>query len=366
VKFIPANRLKVLPANIIGVLAFLIASTLTLLLAKPAFATSPFAEATIVHARMQTSVVASATNYIMVLADTTSGEAGGQTTVHVIFDGGYTVNATASNITVSTACLPANYHIAGGVSTTAVVNWPGIGSAASAVAGQDITFSSTALSASTLYGFCITGGVTNPTAASTNRVNTITANGDSTQVATNFISNDQVSVTAIVPPTFSMTLSANTDNFTGNLSTSAVTATSGITATFVTNASKGWVLQEKSANQGLKSATASNHTITSANSGSITTLANGTEGYGTAVTSKVDSGTAGSGTVHVDAKFDDTGGAGNKVGDLNQATYQPLAYADGPTDTDSITFKERATISGLTPAATDYTDTLTIVGAANF
>jgi len=357
--------IRVLPVNLLGVLAFLLASALSLFLAPPAHALTPFAQASIVHSRLATSTVASATNYIMVLANTTGSEAGGQTTAVLTFGAGYTVNGTPANITVSTACLPANYHIQGTSGTTTVTNWPGIGSAATGVSGQQVTFGSTALAASTLYGFCITGGITNPSSTG-QQVNTLTAGSDSTSIATSFISNDQVSVNATVASTMSFALSGNTDNFTGNLSTSAVTNTSGITATFITNSNKGWVLQLKSANQGIKSASAGNKIITSANSGSITTLTNGTEGYGTAVTSRVDSGTAGSGTVAVDAKFDDTGGAGNKVGDVNQATYQPMAYANGPTDTDSVTFKERATIAGLTPAASDYTDTLTVVGSGNF
>lgn len=168
---------------------------------------------------------------------------------------------------------------------------------------------------------------------------------------------------ATVNPTMSLSLSGTTDNFSANLSTSAVTNTSGVTATIVTNAATGYSLLGKGANQGLKSSHAGNHIITSANSAGQTTLSNGSEGYVLAVTSKTINN---AGTAAVGAKFDATGGGTSVGGDLNTAAYQEIAYANSTTSSDAYTFKERSTISGTTPASTDYTDTLTVLASGNF
>jgi hypothetical protein len=45
---------------------------------------------------------------------------------------------------------------------------------------------------------------------------------------------------------------------------------------------------------------------------------------------------------------------------------EKLVTGTGPTASETAVFKEYAAISGITPAATDYTDTITLVGAGTF
>lgn len=236
--------------------------------------------------------------------------------------------------------------------------------------GQVITISGvTNLTASTWYGVNIATGITTGTAAQYSNTIQTTTSGDavieSKQVATRVIADDQVVISATVPPTFNFTLGGTTDSFTTDLSTSSVVSTTGVTATVVTNGGNGWVAWVKSTNAALSSTSASD-TITSAGDatdGTPTTLSAGSEDYVMDVNLTTDSATSGSGTVTVAAEYN--GDTTSKGGTLTTG-YTKIASADGPTDGDVITLIERATISGLTQAATDYTDTLTVVGAGVF
>ncbi len=91
------------------------------------------------------------------------------------------------------------------------------------------------------------------------------------------------------------------------------------------------------------------------------TLTAGSEDFGLGVTITTDA--AGGGTVALDAAYD---GTGNKAGVLDTYNFRPIASANGTTNGDVITLTERATIAGGTPAANDYTDTLSIISAASF
>ncbi len=53
-----------------------------------------------------------------------------------------------------------------------------------------------------------------------------------------------------------------------------------------------------------------------------------------------------------------------KIIEINGATG--IADCDGTTDGDVITLIGRASISAIQEAASDYTDTWTVVGAANY
>ena len=104
----------------------------------------------------------------------------------------------------------------------------------------------TALAAATSY--CVdltsTSAVTTPTSAGEyhqllQRVRT------TLPVAVRVVTNDQIEVNAVVPPTFNFVLSGNTDNFTSNLSAGSVVQTTGVTATVNTNAKNGWLAWAK-------------------------------------------------------------------------------------------------------------------------
>lgn len=307
--------------------------------------------------RMSTSIT---DNTILVIAKpmTTATEA----SVKITFASGFTVDSTASNITVSTSGLPSTYQ---GESLTA---WPGIGSAASAVSGQNVTVASSDLTAGTEYGFFITAGIDNPSSAA-QYINVITtqtsgpATIDTSDVAVRIVSSDQVSITATVPATFSFTLGATSDTFASDLSSSSVVSTSGVSVTVATNAAKGWVVWAKSANAALASATTGTNIDTSGLvDAAPTTLSTGSNGYVLDVNLTSDSGT-GTGSVTIDPEYN---GSTTSAGGTLSTTLQPLASATGTTDGDVITLVARASISAVQAAADDYTDTLTVVGAGNF
>jgi hypothetical protein len=88
----------------------------------------------------------------------------------------------------------------------------------------------------------------------------------------------------------------------------------------------------------------------------------GNEGYNTGVTQ---SQVGGSGTLTLNTVFDNTTATSGKGGGLC-STYQQLASSTGSADTAVLTMTNNVVIKGSTPAATDYTDTITVVGAGLF
>jgi hypothetical protein len=238
----------------------------------------------------------------------------------------------------------------------------------------------TNLAASTAYcvDFTSASAVTTPTGAGEFHPKVSTKTGgtvdDTTNTAVRIITNEQVTVTGTVPPTFNFALSGNTDSFVSNLSTSATISTTGVTVTVTTNAPSGWIAWAKSTNQSsgsagkgaLKSTTASNYTIPTTNANTLGsaahTLTNGNEDYGLAVDAISDA--ANGGTVTADAAYNSV--ATTKIGVLDTSIYRPIASANGTANGDILTLKERATIAGQTPAATDYTDIITLIGAGQF
>lgn len=235
------------------------------------------------------------------------------------------------------------------------------------VSGNTITFALTGtLAASTEYAFFISdgAGMTLNPAASTTIIHTLrtetagNAEIDTVQIASPTISDDQiVVVTASVDPTFTFTFSGNTSSL-GTLSPSAISSGGSNTITVVTNASNGWTAWMISANAALNSA-ATSHSISTTGTINATpdTLSIGTEGY------VVDVDTA-DGDVTVAAEYD--GATTSAGGTLSSTTYQQIASGTIPTGSDTFSIIPRAAISGTTPAANDFTDTLTIVGAGVF
>jgi len=279
--------------------------------------------------------------------------------VQVTFPTGFTLGLAAT-FTVTTTNLP-----------NGATAWPGIGTATS-VSGQIVTFPSTDLTVSTLYCFnwSSSTAVTTGTAGN-DKTGTIAlrATGpttiDSSSYALSIVSDDQIVVTATVPATFSFALSGNTDTFTSNLSTTT-TSTNGRTVTIATNAASGWVAWVRSANAALSSASTS---ATIATAGTVdnapTDLASVT-GYVLDVNITTDSGT-GTGTVSQASNFGaEYNGTNTTSGGTLSSTFQPIAASNGTTDGDVLTLIERAKISAVQAAATDYTDTLTVVAAGRF
>ena len=186
------------------------------------------------------------------------------------------------------------------------------------------------------------------------------------QYTLSILTNDQIGIIGVVPPTFSFDLDATTDSFTSALSPDTVTSTSGRTATIGTNANNGWVAWVKSANNGLTSASTgrSINTYGTINDTptDLSTLTN-TDAYNLNVHITTDVN-AGSVTQGAGYGQEYTGNA-TSGGTLTN-TFQPIASGSGATGGDVLTLKERARISALQQAATDYTDTLTVVAAGRY
>jgi hypothetical protein len=293
----------------------------------------------------------------MVCAKSTTASV--ETTVKVTFPTGFTTVDTPANWTVTTTNIPAD-----------ATAWIGIGTA-SAATGQDVTFPSGDMVVGTLYCFNFTGTSTLTNAAAGNDLTgTLTTQLagpttiDSSSFALSTITNDQIVVSATVPATFSFTLSGNTDSI-GTLSTTTASS-SGRTVTIATNAAAGWVAWVKSANAALNSASTG---ATIATAGTVnnapTDLASST-GYVLDVNVTTDSGT-GTGTVSQASDYGaEYNGTNATSGGTLSTTFQPIAAASGTTDGDILTLIERAKISAVQAAATDYTDTLTVVAAGRF
>ncbi len=310
---------------------------------------------------MLTNMNASGSGPVIVEFTTSASNTGSSLTVGFT---GYTggaagaVNATqtVANTLGSTNCTTI---------TGASANLPGTPTASGNASTGLITFSGlTAMTANTSYCVVLSSAtaVTNPTATGPQTA-VITAGSDAaTSVEVDIISNDQVVVNATVLPTFTMALSGNTDNFTSNLSSGATAATTGVTVTVNTNAKTGWYLWGSDANTGLKSAT-QNYTIASKTPGTNATLSNGSEGYVSGLPAAGITQGSGLGVTSATTAYASSG-AGNGSG--LDATPRQIASSTGTANGAIVTVKEYATIGGTTPAATDYSDTITLVGAGSF
>lgn len=330
--------------------AFLLVAFLPMVLYRISSAAS-LSQVLVRFDRMKVSTATTGT--VCAKATTTSTEA----SVQVVYPTGYTVSTTTGNWTVNTTNLSW---------PTGASAWPGINTA-TAAAGQVVTFPSGDLVVGTLYCFNWTNAValTITGSASASNGGTVTtrdaglATVDSSAYSTASIADDQIIVTASVPQAFSFALSGNTDSL-GTLSSGSVSASpTPRTVTVNTNAKNGWLVWARDTNVGLNSALAAK-TIASTTPGSNATLSAGTEGYTTGVTS---SQVGGNGTVTVATAY--VGGTLGRGSGLD-TTLRTLASSNGTADTAVLTLTNNASISVLTPAATDYTDTITVVGAGLF
>lgn len=280
---------------------------------------------------------------------------------------GFTVNTTQTASSASCVLSGTN----GGVSGATAL--PGTLSATGNNGTKDILITgitSASMASSTTYCVDLTSStaVTNPSAGNyTAPVQTETSGAvavDNTTVGMSVISDDQIVVSATVPPSFTLSLSANTDSL-GTINPGTRSLSSGVTATITTNASQGWIAWVKDLNQGLKSAAASNYTIATSGTvdGTPTAIAANADGYVLDVIKTTDA--AGGGTVTIAGEYDGSGSPTTTGGTLS-GTLQPIATANGTANGDVLTLKEIAAVAATTPAANDYTDTLTVIAAGNF
>lgn len=327
---------------------------------------APFLQFEITHAaalnqtfvrfdRMSTSTATTGT--VCARGQTTAST---EATVRVTFPSGYTLGA-AGTFTVDTTNLS---WPTGGTA------WPGINTATN-VASQTVTFPSGDLpNNTTLYCFnwINSAAVTVTATPGASQIGTVEtwssapAVIDSAQYATAAISNDSITITATVPPVFSFALSANSDAL-GTLGSGVVsTSPTPRTVTISTNAKNGWLVWARSLNSGLYSAAVGGATqIPSITAGSNGTLSAGTTGYNMGVTTAAPpigpTPTIATGYIN-----NSTLGRGGGL----DTTLRQIASSTGPNDTAVLTLHNNVAIDATVPAATDYTDTVTLVGAGLF
>lgn len=362
---------KILFTNVKKIKALVALVVILLSLFNP-FLVSKASAASLINAnmrfyRLKTNTAVDASNAKLLIRLTPASTTAIENEIRITFAGNgtqgaasYGVDSDETEIDVSTTGLPAG--------CTAV---PGIGTEANAVSGAQVDFtispttSESDFNDGTLYCFFITGGIDSPTSAGeeTNRVETLT--GSNTQVeyldtVTYHLSDDQVTVSAVVPPTFTFTLGANSTSFTANLSTAAIRSTTGVTGTVTTNAANGWTAYVRSSNGSLSSVTASDTIPTQGSiDGTPETLSNGSEYYQLDVDETADPETNGS----IAAEYN---GGASEGGTLSTADLEAIASGSTATSGYVFTMVGKATIAGTTKAANDYTDTWTVVAAGNF
>jgi hypothetical protein len=337
-------------------------------LVVPAFA-APFTQAFLRLDRVQASVATGGRVCADPVTTATEDE------VQVVFPTGFTVNATAANWTVDTSNLDAGQTA-----------WVGIGTA-TAVSGQTVTFPSGNLTetGTTLYCFNFTGTstLTNNSAGDsqtgTIRTRAAAATVDSTDYAVSIIADDNIQVTATVPPTFVLSIPDVSDVALGNLAPNALTQGSARNVSVTTNASQGWVVWVKNtdrggAGQGLRSSTAAytivTRGVTTDDTPTSITESDSDEDYQLDVNLITDNA-GGTGTLTIDAEYngsdvDCTAPTLTCSGGTFARFFEPVASSSGTTDGDTIALVVKANIKGSTPAATDYTDVMTIVAAGRF
>ncbi len=281
----------------------------------------------------------------------------GATSATVNFNGADATTWSASSGVVNATQTVSSASCAAATGATALP-----GSITAAGASNTVTISAiTALAATTLYCVDLTSAsaVTNATAGEYHPI--ITVGADSTTVAVRTVSNDQIVVSATVPPTFNLALSGNTDSFTANLSSSTVGITTGRTVTVNTNAKNGWFVWAFSvSSSGLTSVVGSSN-IPATTPGTTATMVAGTPGYVFGVTGS--SNGTGTGTITVVTAYNSNG---TTTGSGLDTTIRQIASSNGTNAAATLTVKEIAAISATTPAANDYTDTITIIGAGYF
>lgn len=129
-----------------------------------------------------------------------------------------------------------------------------------------------------------------------------------------------------------------------------------ITTSISTNASNGGLVYIYGSNNGLRSASAGNYTISS----STNDLSSALEGYGAKATTVTQSA---GGPMEIIAPYN---GSGETVGvvDTNKRLFADSTSQ--PVTNGQATFELKAKASNTTPSATDYADVITLIGTGSF
>lgn len=305
-------------------------------------------------------MTAATANTDMRLVFTTSADVATEDSLRLDFGAGWAAASGAINTTQSASSASC-------AAQTGATALPGTLSADDNGTFIDVS-GVTALAASTAYCVDFTAAVTLPSAGEY-YVNVITRSSapatiDSARVALRIVSNDSITVTASVPPTFNFALDANTTAFTAELTPGTKRTTTARTVTVNTNAKTGWVawLRNSDANGLYSAGVNANIAPTTPGTAVDVDASASTEQYVWGVTSLTQG--AGVGTPAIVAAYDASGGTDEGSGVDN--TYRQIASSDGTSQNAVVTLVSAATISPITPAASDYTDVIQVIGAGNF
>jgi len=364
------RRWSALPGIRVALTAVMVLATFASFLPSGAYAALPELNMTMVRLNNMNQSQTTTGSVCIKPKSTTPNEA----QIAVTFPTGFALATIVSGDWTTTNAAPSSPGTGSNYWPATAIGWPSA-LTASNVTGQTVTFTytSVALSNSQIYCFDWTtaAALTNPTAG-TDLQGVVTTNSavpaaiDQGQYALTVLTNDQIVVSAVVPPIFEFTMPGNTDAFTANLSdTGSPVTTTGVTPFIRTNAKGGWIMWAKDSNQGLDSAS-SGGSIPSVgwNTDTPTTMVPGTTAaYALSVTKSVAGGTFCTETVAPEYDTVTSGGNGGEF----WSTFVDIGQcAGGPSNGDGLKLTEAATITDVTPAATDYTDTITVVGAGLF
>lgn len=298
----------------------------------------------------------------------------------------FKLNTTPTSVAKIKVTFPVGFTVATGTPTPAVTGYPntpasivappGTLTSAATAGSRDIVVSgltSASLNSTSLYGFIIPSGtVTNPGSAGQYDVTVESQNGASGTIDTTTTpvyiygagSNaDQVTVTGSVAANFSFSLSANSDTI-PKVDPTTIQTSTGVNMVVGTNSGLGYTAYVKSANGQLASATnPGTPIVTGTFNGTVDAVAAGTTKY-TFVPSTGTACTTCNGSITYDGEYNVS--TGSQGGAFNGTNFASFVSRSGYTNADTISLKERVAVANTISAATDYTDTLTIVAAGNY
>lgn len=333
--------------------------SLILFIFYPLYANPPKANATVTESFVRFDRLSNGAAITGTACEKTS-TVGTETGVVIVFPTSWTISQTAGNWTTTTTGLPVDPAD----NTTGATAWPGIGTATQ-VNGFSVRFPSTDLTTATFYCFNF-AGASSTMASGNDEAGALKTQGgapyvDSTNWAVSVVTAnaDQITVTASVSATMSFALSGNAIAL-GTLNTSS--AVSGaITMTVSTNARNGFLSWVQGTNttggSGLRSVTAAS-TIPS--TGSF----DGTPSDLASTTGVVLDADAGTNTPNINAEYN--GSNSTSGGFFEGAVFHQMAYLTGVQSGTTVVINARSKVASTQPAASDYSDTLTVVAAGSF
>lgn len=244
---------------------------------------------------------------------------------------------------------------------------PGIAAATASVSTQTVTWTfatDQTVTGGVMYCFAVTSSTSLTNASAGNDksgtvelTDATPASSETSVYALSIVAEDQVTVDADVPATFTFTV-PDTAIEHGALSTSTVDTDAATAMAVATNAENGWLVWMKadSTNSyGLYSASTAD-TISTTDADTLETAVAGTEDWIIDVASS-----GGTVVTEFDGNGTTTGGA--LPGD---GTFEQIASSTTISSSDSVTLTSIAAISSTNKAASDYQETLTVVAAGNF